>query len=77
MTTRRLVARRDDARAALGGARSCTSTPTSHEARRRASYLWVTGQSWRYLSGRDAAWLAIRPRDGVVRSVEGEAELVE
>jgi hypothetical protein len=47
------------------------------EALRRAAYVWVSGQSWRYLSGREAAWLAVRPRDGVVRSVEGEAELVE
>jgi hypothetical protein len=47
------------------------------ESRRRAAYLWVSGQSWRYVSGRDAAWLSVRPADGVVRSVEGEAELVE
>ena len=47
------------------------------EVRGQASYLWVTGQSWRYVSGRDAAWLAVRPADGVVRSVEGTAELVE
>jgi hypothetical protein len=47
------------------------------ESRARAAYVWVSGQSWRYLSGLAAAWLAVRPADGVVRSVEGEAELVE
>jgi hypothetical protein len=48
-----------------------------HDSRRRAAYLWVSGQSWRYSTGLDAAWLAVRPADGVVRTVEGEAELVE
>jgi hypothetical protein len=43
----------------------------------RATYTWVTGQAWRYASGLDVAWLAVRTQDGVVRSVEGEAELVE
>jgi hypothetical protein len=45
--------------------------------RATATYLWVNGQSWRYSSGREIAWLAVRPHDGVVRTVEDEAELVE
>jgi hypothetical protein len=76
VTTRRLVrdgatpARRSEVQVVRIGADLA-------EGRTRATYTWISGQSWRYLSGREGAWLAVRPADGVVRSVEGEAELVE
>jgi hypothetical protein len=45
--------------------------------RGRARYTWVSGQAWRYEGNREVAWLAIRPDDGVVRSIEAAAELEE
>ncbi len=76
VTTRRLV-RGGATPARRSEVQSCGSDAALSESAGRAAYVWVSGQSWRYLSGRDAAWLAVRPADGVVRSVEGTAELVE
>jgi hypothetical protein len=45
--------------------------------RLRARYTWVGGQSWCYDVERERAWLAIRPADGVVRSVADVAQLQE
>jgi hypothetical protein len=45
--------------------------------RTRARYTWLGGQAWRYESGREWAWVSIRPEDGVVRSVLDGAELDE
>ena len=41
-----------------------------------ARYTWLSGSSWRYSAERTQRWLAVRPGDGVVRYVEGRAELV-
>jgi hypothetical protein len=46
------------------------------ERRFPARYSWVTGRSWRYDARRTERWLAVHPGDGLVRSVEGLAELV-
>lgn len=46
------------------------------ERRFPASYLWLSGHSWRYDAQRSQRWLAVHHGDGVVRSVEGLAELV-
>jgi hypothetical protein len=46
-------------------------------SRLRVRYLWVGGQIWRYRSRAEGGWLAVRPQDGVVRSIDQVAELEE
>jgi hypothetical protein len=45
--------------------------------RLRAHYTWLGGQTWCYEVGLERAWMAIRPNDWVVRTVEDVAELEE
>jgi hypothetical protein len=75
VTTRRLAA--DGARPA--GRRDVQVLHVGADLRARrfvARYHWLSGHSWRYDAERTQRWLAVSPNDGVVRSVEGLAELV-
>jgi hypothetical protein len=75
VTTRRLAA--DGARPAAVRDVQVLRVGADLSARRfTARYHWLTGHSWRYDAERTQRWLAVSPRDGVVRSVEGIAELV-
>jgi hypothetical protein len=45
--------------------------------RLQAHYTWLGGQTWCYEVGVERAWMAIRPDDWVVRTVQNVAELEE